>query len=242
MNTLIADPAAQAITAPPVHLLLKEMRVLTEVPLFLMRTISVAGLPRGDGHAVMVLPGFGADDVITLPLRSALSRLGYAVSGWGQGRNLGMRSGTRQAMTERLQTLAERSGGAVSLIGWSLGGVFARELARHQPAQVRHVYTLGSPINGNPEANNMQTLFRIANRGRAVKTDWAAFNKRRLPPPVPCTALYTPDDGIVAWRCCLEEPAMQTENIKVSGSHFGLVFNIEVLRHLAMRLAQSTCG
>lgn len=225
------------IRAPSLPLLLLELRVLAELPLFLARTLSTAGLPRGDGHAVLVVPGFGADDLTTLPLRSALRRLGYATCGWGLGRNLGMRPGIKQALANQLTRLHGRHGGPVSLIGWSLGGVFVREMARHQPELVRDVYTLGSPINGNPDANNMRTLFRLANRGRAVKTDLEAFNRRRQPPPVPCTALYSRRDGIVAWRCCLEDPAPNTRNVEVGGSHFGLVFNPRALHVVAQSLA-----
>lgn len=203
---------AAGINAPPLHLLLLESRIFAELPLFLLQTLSVRGLPHGDGHAVVVLPGFSADDLTTAPLRRALKRLGYAVHGWKQGRNLGMRSGVRLALANQLLCLNARHHGPVSLIGWSLGGVFARELARHQPERVRHVYTLGSPINGNPEANNMQSLFRLANRNRPVKTDWDAFNKRRQAPPVPCTALYSRQDGIVAWRCCIEDAARTSKS------------------------------
>lgn len=235
-NAGMPDYAA-GINAPPPHLLLLESRIFVELPLFMLRTLSVRELPRGDGHAVIVLPGFGADDLVTLPLRRALKRLGYTVHGWGQGRNLGMRSAVGLALSSQLLRLNDQHQGPVSLIGWSLGGVFAREMARHQPELVRHVYTLGSPINGNPDANNMQSLFRLANRGRSVKTDWDAFNKRRQPPPVPCTALYSKQDGIVAWRCCIEDAAANTENIEVGGSHFGLVFNRRVLKVLATHLA-----
>lgn len=238
MSASTPDTAAN-ISAPPSHLLLLESRIFAELPLFLLRTLSVRGLPQGDGHSVVVLPGFGADDLITLPLRHALKRLGYTVYGWGQGRNLGMHHAVRLALSNQLLRLNDQHQGPVSLIGWSLGGVFAREMARHQPELVRHVYTLGSPINGNPDANNMQSLFRLANRGRPVKTDWDAFNKRRQPPPVPCTALYSKQDGIVAWPCCIEDAAANTENIEVGGSHFGLVFNLRVLQVLATHLATS---
>lgn len=237
MNDKHAGAPATAISAPPAHLLALEIRVLAELPLFLLRTLSVSGLPRGDGHAVMVLPGFGADDLTTLALRRALTRLGYAVYGWGQGRNLGMRGGLKLGMARQLRRLHDRHAGPVSLIGWSLGGVFAREMARHQAELVRQVFTLGSPINGHPDANNMQTLFRLINRGRAATTDWEAFNKRRMAPPVPCTAIHTRRDGIVAWRCCLEDQAPNTRNVEVHGSHFGLVFNHQVLTVLAQNLA-----
>jgi len=229
---------AADIRAPSARLLALEARVFAEIPLFLLRNLRSAGLPRGDGHAVMVVPGFGAGDLATRPLRRALNRLGYAAHGWGLGTNLGMRPSVKNALNQRLQKLAAETQRPVSLIGWSLGGVFVREMARHQPQLVRRIFTLGSPINGRPDANNMLALFRLANRGKPVNLDWEGFNKRRTPPPVPCTAIYSKSDGIVAWQCCLEEAADHTECAEVRGSHFGLVVNPQVLRVIAERLAR----
>jgi pimeloyl-ACP methyl ester carboxylesterase len=224
------------IAAPPPHLLALEARVLAELPLFVLRTLSIRGLPRGDGHPLLVIPGFGANDLSTLPLRRALRRLGYAAHGWDLGTNLGMRPPIKNALNQRLQKLHAEHQSPVSLIGWSLGGVFVREMARHQPQLVRHIFTLGSPITGRPDANNMLALFRIANRGKAVNLDWEGFRKRCTPPPVPCTAIYTRSDGIVAWQCSMETPADHTESVEVRGSHFGLVYNPQVLRVIAERL------
>ncbi len=227
------------IKAPSPRLLALEARVFAEIPLFLLRNLKVDELPRGDGHAVLVVPGFGANDLATLPLRRALNRLGYAAHGWGLGTNLGMRPTVKNALGQRLSKLAAETQRPVSLIGWSLGGVFVREMARHQPQLVRHVFTLGSPINGRPDANNMLALFRLANRGKPVNLDWEGFNKRRVAPPVPCTAIYSKSDGIVAWQCCLEDAASNTECAEVRGSHFGLVVNRQVLAVVADRLARS---
>jgi pimeloyl-ACP methyl ester carboxylesterase len=224
------------IKAPPAHLLALEARVFAEIPLFLLRSLKTAGLPRGDGHAVMIVPGFGAGDLATLPLRRALRSLGYAAYGWEQGTNLGMRPSLKNALNQRLQKLSAEHQSPVSLIGWSLGGVFVREMARHQPHLVRRLFTLGSPINGRPDANNMLALFRLANRGKPVNLDWEGFRKRRIAPPVPCVSIYTKTDGIVAWQCAMEDAAANTECAEVRGSHFGLVVNHQVLRAIATRL------
>lgn len=226
-----------ALSPPALRLLALEARVLAELPWFALRTLSTRRLPRCDGCAVMIVPGFGASDIETWPLQRALRALGARVCGWKLGRNLGMRSRIKLGLAQQLQELHARHG-KVSLIGWSLGGVFVREMARHQPQAVRRVITLGSPINGRPDANNMEALFRLANRGKPAKPDLEGFMRRRTAPPVPCTALYSKSDGIVAWPCCLEENAPNTENIEVRGSHFGLVVNHQVLRVIAQRLAQ----
>jgi len=227
-----------AIAPPSRLLLLMEARAFGEYAALLLSRSFLASLPRGDGHPVMVIPGFATDDASTRPMRRVLARLGYDVHGWGQGRNFGMRSHIKERLRQRLGELYLGHGRKVSLIGWSLGGVVVREIARHAPERVRRVITLGSPINGHPQSNNVDALYRWVNRGRQQKLDWDGFQKRRTPPPVPCTAIYSKTDGIVAWRCCLEEPAPNTENVEVAASHFGLGVNPQALRAIAERLAR----
>ena len=138
-------------------------------------------------------------------------------------------------MQARLAELAERYQRKVSLIGWSLGGVFARELARRRPAQVRQVITLGSPFANEPKASNAWRLYEALS-GRSAG-DWPGREAMKLPPPVPSTAIYTRTDGIVAWRGCLEQESPTTQNIEVEGSHSGLGHNPVVLYAIADRLA-----
>jgi pimeloyl-ACP methyl ester carboxylesterase len=233
MSTITADD----IRAPSARLLLLEARAARELALAPLRLRGLhRSLPPGNGHAVLVVPGFGAGDAATRPLRRVLNALGYAAQGWDQGVNLGMRPAIKDALNARLAQLHERHG-PVSLIGWSLGGVFVRELARHQPQRVRRLFTLGSPINLRPDANNMMALFRLMNAGRPVRLDLEGFRRRITPPPVPCTAIYTREDGIVAWPCCLEPEAEHTENVEVRGTHMGLPYNPAVIRAIAERLA-----
>ncbi len=224
------------IRAPSLLLLALENRAWLEMATFRLRKALLGELPRGDGHPVLVIPGFGGTDASTRPLRQALTELGYTACAWDQGRNIGMNAKIKSGLAQRLTDLHHRHQKKVSLVGWSLGGVFVREMARAQPTLVRRVFTLGSPINGHPAANNVMGLFRLMNRGKPVNLDWDGFQKRRNPPPVPCTAIYSKSDGIVAWQCSVEEPAPNTENVEVRGSHFGLGFNPQVLRVLAERL------
>ncbi|MGH8481424.1 MAG: esterase/lipase family protein [Nevskiaceae bacterium] len=226
-----ADPSP-----PSALLLLLEGRALAEYGALLLSWPLLGSLPRGDGHTVMVLPGFGASDLSTEPLRRALGRLGYDALGWGLGRNAGMRRSLKDALWARLEAL-HRERGKVSLIGWSLGGVYAREMARSAPQRVRRVITLGSPINHHPRANNADRMYRWINGGDD-RVDWEGFERRRVPPPVPCTAIYSKSDGIIAWRCSLEDPAPNTENVEVQGSHLGLGVNVQALRVIAERLAR----
>lgn len=222
---------------PSLRLLAFEARAMLEAARFILRPPNLERLPRGDGHAVMIVPGFGTNDQATAALRRALQRLGYSAHGWGCGTNTGMRSAIKLALAQRLDQMFERYEGKVSLIGWSLGGVFVREMARQQPDKVRRVITLGSPINGHPDANNIVRLFKLVGRADQVKTELGGFLKRCPAPPVPCTAIYTRSDGIVSWTCTQETAASNTENVEVHGSHLGLVHNTEVLRVIAERLA-----
>lgn len=234
MSTLPEDLAERDPTPPSRWLLASELSAAVEWSTAPWR-LSTRGLPRGDGHPVMVLPGFGAGDRATWLLRRALRQLGYACEGWGQGRNLGMRRPIGAALDARIGYLAEQNG-PVSLIGWSLGGVFARELARARPDAVRRVITLGSPIAHHPSANNMERLFRLANPTAEHRIDWDGFLRREQAPPVPCTAIRSQRDGIVAWRCCQEREGADTENIAVRGSHMAMVANPQVLAAIARRL------
>ncbi len=165
------------IAAPSLLLLLAEHRAWLEMATFRFRKSLLRELPHGDGHPVMVIPGFGATDYSTGALRRALTDLGYTACTWDQGRNIGMNAKIKNGLTQRLKDLHHRHQKKVSLIGWSLGGVFVREMARAQPHLVRRVFTLGSPINGHPAANNVMGLFRLMNRGKPVNLDWDGLSK-----------------------------------------------------------------
>ena len=225
------------IKAPSWRLLLMETRMFPELARTWLSPGALHGLPRGRGQPVMVVPGFGASDFHTGPLRRALKKLGYDVHGWGQGLNTGMNGQVRKALTACVTELQAQTGQKVSLVGWSLGGVFVREMARQMPQQIKQIFTLGSPINITPAANNMLPLFKLMNRGKPVKLDMEGFLRRAEPPPVPCTALYSKTDGVVAWQTACEREAPNTENVEVSGSHFGMVCSMQVVREISTRLS-----
>lgn len=226
------------VSAPPLRLLLGESRAALSYGRYLLRGLGHNKLPRGQGEPVLVLPGFAASDVTTRPLRRSLSKLNYRVYGWAQGTNLGLKQRGRELLVAHLQAIAEWHGQPVNLVGWSLGGVFARELARAHPQQVQQVFSLGSPISGHPNANNVTTVFSLFNPKARQEPDMEAFRKRAVAPPVPCTAIYTRQDGIVAWPCSREAQADNTENVEVTGTHVGLPWNPQVLAVIADRLAQ----
>ena len=194
--------------------------------------------PRGDGQPVLVLPGFTAGDGSTRALRQFLKRQGYPAHPWLLGRNMGAQAKQRGELAKRVDELHRRYGRKLSLVGWSLGGIYARELAKRLPDHVRQVITLGSPFADVSRETNLTRLFDwFAKPGeRPDRTALAA--RLREPPDVPSTAVYSKTDGVVHWRSCLEPEAPHTENIEVSGSHCGLGFNPLVLYVVAERLSQ----
>jgi pimeloyl-ACP methyl ester carboxylesterase len=195
--------------------------------------------PSGDGHPVLVLPGLGASDVSTRILRGFLRDRGYYVHAWKLGRNLGPRPDTVDGLRRRVAEVAERHGRPMSIVGWSLGGIYAREIARAAPPVVRQVVTLGSPYRlGNPAASNARLLYGVVARGRRAEDPRPPEDDRpRL--PVPATSIYTRSDGVVPWESCTEPPSATSECIEVVGSHSGLGHNPAVMWIIADRLAQA---
>jgi hypothetical protein len=193
---------------------------------------------RGDGHTVLVLPGFLADDWSTTVLRRYIELLGYNAYGWGLGRNIGPASHILLGMEAQLERLAERSGSKVSVVGWSLGGMYARSLGRESPEFVRQVITLGSPFRGDaPIASHVSGPFDRLRRFHVADEELPPAELDRLPLDVPLTAVYSRGDGIVSWQSCLQEPGHERENIEVVGSHCGLGHNPAAMWVVADRLA-----
>lgn len=222
---------------PGALLLMLEARAFWEFGAMLAATPWLRRLPKGDGHPVLVFPGMGANDVTTVPLRNFLDGLGYATRAWGQGFNFGPRDGVLKQCAADVRALAEEHGQPVSLIGWSLGGLYAREMAKALPEHTRAVITLGTPFAGHPRATNAWRIFEMLSGQKAH--DPAMIARLRTPPPVPTTSIYSRTDGIVAWQCSLNDPGPQVENIEVHASHTGMGMNPLALYAVADRLAQA---
>ena len=229
---------AQMLRPPSRTLMFLEGRAIPELGAFLGALPLLGLAPRGDGHPVLVLPGLVASDTSTRPLRSFLKSRGYAVSGWRQGRNLGPREGVQHAMVDLVHELTDMHGRKISLIGWSLGGVYARQLAKMMPDRVRSVITLGSPFAGNPKATNAWRVYEMASGRRADEQDLRFGGSVSATPPVPTTAIFSRTDGICAWQGCMEKPSAHAENIEVESSHCGMGHHPAVVYAVADRLAQ----
>jgi len=225
--------------APPLTLFLTEPgRALAELGCYLAALPALPALPRGDGHPVLVLPGLLADDTSTSALRAVLRHLGYAVYGWRLGRNLGPTAECVDGLRACVSDLAHRHDRPVSLIGWSLGGIFAREQARATPGSVRQVITLASPFRlarpGQTRANRAFQRYshlHVTHPALPLEHDDG-------PLPVPATSVYSRLDGIVAWESCLDTVGTRSENIAVLASHLGIGHHPAVVYAVADRLAQ----
>jgi pimeloyl-ACP methyl ester carboxylesterase len=216
-----------------------ERFALLEYATFLTAQPLLRLLPLGDGHPVLVFPGLGASDWSTQRLRSALKRRGHAVHGWGLGGNLGPHAHTLDGMTRRLMELHERDRRKVSVVGWSLGGIYARELARQHPDAVRQVITLASPFRFRPGDRGHASAFYDAVGPRLDPFPGRDIPEHERPDlAVPSTAIYTRTDGIVRWHTCIESAGPHRENIEVLGTHSGIGYNVAVAIAVADRLAQ----
>lgn len=192
---------------------------------------------EGDGHPVLVLPGFMASDMSTKPLRNFIDNLGYKSYGWDMGRNTA-KVQSLYVLTEKLEEIYKEHGQEVTLIGWSLGGVYARQIAKEKPEMVRQVITLGSPFRGIAEPNNATWLYNLISNGkRVVDLDKELLEDLPKPTPVPTTSIYSKQDGVVPWEVCMEEYESDiAQNIQVRGSHLGMGVNATVLNIVADRL------
>lgn len=227
--------------APPARLLATELpRAGLDLAALVSTSPLLATARRGDGHPVLVLPGLLTGDPATMLLRAYLRALGHNVSGWTLGTNRGATVEVVQALRTRLEHLHGESGQRVSLVGWSLGGVFAQQLARASPGSVRGLITLGSPVQRR--SGWTQQLSKVVDEAThlpsvasRIPRVWAESGSLR----VPATSVYTKNDGIVNWSTSRYAAGLRRENVQVRGSHLGLAHNPAVLWLLSDRLAQA---
>jgi pimeloyl-ACP methyl ester carboxylesterase len=200
-----------------------------------------AALPSGDGHPVVIFPGLASDARALAPLKALCSRLGYATHDWGRGFNTGPQGNVDEwlaALALEVCELLDEADAPATLIGWSLGGIYARELAKKMPGRVRQVITIGTPFAGTVDQTHAGIAYRLLNGSQAM-LDAAMQRRLATPPPVPTTSIYSRSDGVVSWRACVQTGAHgAVENLEVSGSHCGLGWNSEVFAVVADRLAQ----
>ncbi|MGA5302504.1 esterase/lipase family protein [Nucisporomicrobium flavum] len=231
--------------APPHWLLLSTDpgRAIGEAALSAVGRAILRAAPRGDGHPVVVLPGLGGGDASTFVLRRTLRRLGYAVHGWNLGRNNGPTADVIRHVPGLVAELANRYGRRVSIVGWSLGGIYAHAAARAHPDRVRQVITLGSPIRMTHPAQTHAMVYYKLHAHRHVPEHLLPPSEVVQPPlTMPATSIFSRWDGIVSYRASMHPPYERHENIATVSSHFGLGHHPAVLWAVADRLAQPESG
>lgn len=232
------SPEIPTARRPGRFAMLAELRAPLDWATLLLRAPQLLSAPRGDGRAVMLLPGYGTDESSMRPLGSYLAFLGYDVRDWGLGRNRGHVDRYTRAVGERVREIHDQLDGAtVTLIGWSLGGVIARETARLFAPFVREVITLGTPIIGGPKYTAAAERYAAQRKLDLDKFEKEVHARNLAGISQPVTSIYSKSDGIVGWRASIDTYNAHARNIEVNSSHFGLGAHGGVWRLIADTLA-----
>ena len=224
-------PSLSLLASEPARATLEALQALN---LWRKKPVQVGG-----GHTVVLFPGLGTDSLSMWPLRRHLERSGFRALDWGQGVNRGPRGDVDTWLDQLAEAVHQRIGPAkqASLVGWSLGGFYARELAKRLPERVPHVITIGTPFSGGPEDTNVGWLFRLLN-GRRAEEHRALRDRFAEPPPVPTISLYSRRDGVVSWEACTHTARWPlARDIEVQASHMGMGWSPEVMTRVTALLA-----
>lgn len=222
------------LAAPTGPKISRELLGLVQVPRLAMRSPKLIDLPRGD-QTVVAFPGFGTNDLFTFPLRSALSALGHTTFGWGFGVNKSQVEEMLDSATAMVERHVDATGQPAALIGWSNGGVFAREVARDRPDLVTRVLTYGTPVVGGPKYTRGVALFSDKEVDRI---DAVVAERNLIPIERPITAFYSRADVIVDWRACIDAFSPDVENIEVRSTHAAMGIDPDIWERIALRLAE----
>lgn len=220
---------------PEARSTLLELTAPAEFASLLLSLPGLASQPRGQGETILVFPGFGGGDGSTALLRRYLRFLGYRVDGWGLGTNRGNVPQLLAHLISAVRSRHQEDGRPVRLLGWSLGGYLAREVARELPESVDRVVTLGSPVVGGPRYTLTAPIYRLAGVDLDA-IDREIRRREQVPLQVPVTAVYSRRDGIVNWEACIDHRSRCVEHVEVDASHIGMGSNPEVLRVVAQRM------
>lgn len=219
---------------------LLEVRAPFDWASLVFRAPELATAPRGDGRPVMLLPGYRADEASLRPLSRYLEYLGYETHDWGLGRNRGdVENDVVRVALRCSQIRGSRNGEAPTLIGWSLGGVVAREVARLHEPEVREVITMGTPIVGGPKYTTVAARFAELANLDLDKFEQEVHQRNLMGIRQPVTSIYSKSDGVVDWRASVDTYNPQALNLEVRSSHFGMGGNASIWLLVAQVLAGS---
>lgn len=222
--------------APEGSLLRAELRFFREFPRLLLHLPRLAAAPRGE-QLVVAFPGFRTGDRATWPLRRYLATLGHETHGWGIGTNRGEVAEDLDTIIDVVRTRVEQTGRPAALIGWSLGGVFAREVARSHPELVTRVFTFGTPVVGGPRYTRSATAYTPE---RLDEIEVLINERNQIPIERPITAIHSRRDGAVDWRACIDDHSPDVENIEVTSCHTGHIIDPEIWALIGERLANGS--
>lgn len=228
---------ALALAPPPRQLTWLEPLSVLELPRLLLAAPQLRQLPRGDGSPVLVTPGYGTSDRSTALLRAFLNWLGYQTYPWGLGKNTGDVPKLVEKLQPALANISKQHNKPVHLIGWSLGGVLMRELARDNPQLAQQVITLGTPVVGGPKYTVTAKAYR--EKGYDLDEIEAGIAAREAKPiSVPVLSIYSKRDGVVGWQASLDQNSLAVSHQQVQARHMGLGISPEVFSIIAKRLAE----
>ena len=207
-----------------------------------MKRMDKQALPNGDGHAVVIFPGLATNHQAVAPLKTFFKDLGYHVLDWSRGLNKRPQGNVDRwldGLAEEIDDMTRSHDAPISLVGWSLGGIHAREVAKRLPTRARQVITIGTSFAGAPEHTRAWLVYRLLNSKKLLSSK-ALAQRLAAPPEVPATSIFSRTDGVVAWQACIQAGGERhCENIEVTGSHCGLAWNSEVYRVVANCVCQT---
>jgi pimeloyl-ACP methyl ester carboxylesterase len=229
-TALARQPRPEGVSGPPLRLLLGEIAALAGRARAETASTHVASHPQ----PVMLLPGFGAHPARMRQMQRALVAAGHEAEDWGMGFNLGPTEANFVFLMRRVGAMARRHGQPVALVGWSLGGLFAREIAHREPDIVSRVITMGTPFSGNRRANNAWRAYQLIT-GHAVDQPPVPceFSGK---PPVPTIALWSPRDGVVSPRSACGWPGERDRAVAMRCSHLGFANDPRVIAEVLRQL------
>jgi pimeloyl-ACP methyl ester carboxylesterase len=233
------DPAK--IKVPTFGRLFKEPLGISELINIVPAWPLLEALPPGDGQPVMVIPGLTTNDISTKIIRTFLKSKNFNAYGWGLGVNIKYTEELERRMIERVDSIAQKHGRKVALIGWSLGGITIRLLASHAPEHIAQLISLGAPFTNVTGRTHVSWWYRLL-AGESVKDfrpEW--LNELPVQPSMPSTSIYSKTDGMVSWEYCIDwDTGPQTQNIEVYCNHLGFGMNPVVWMIVHDRLRQDT--
>ena len=233
----VPEPLGQLpYAAPEGSLLRAELRFFREIPRLARHLPGLRRIPHGN-RLVVAFPGFRTGDRATWPLRTYLGTLGHECHGWGIGTNRGEVADDLDTIIGVVERHVDRTGVPAAVIGWSLGGVFAREVARDRPELVTRVFTFGTPVVGGPRYTRSATAYTPE---RLDEIEAQINERNQIPIERPITAIHSRYDAAVDWRACIDDHSPNVENIEVESCHTGHIIDPDIWRIIGERLADGS--